>query len=238
MRRRGIVVKLALFRKARRLGSAMTNRPFRDGFTGWAKTANERGQRPFVRTMTSQTLELLLRRRSAPPQTLAAPGPTADELETLLRAASRVPDHGKLAPWRFVLFEGAARERAGEIAARLAAADNPGADEARLAVERGRFTRAPVVVAVVSRAGPHVKIPEWEQVLSAGAVCMNLTLAANALGYKSAWITEWCAYDRRFCAAIGLADHEKIAGFIHIGRPSAVIEDRVRPALDAIVTRF
>jgi nitroreductase len=149
-----------------------------------------------------------------------------------------VPDHGKLAPWRFVLFEGAGRERAGAIAARLAAEDDPNADPARLEAERRRFTRAPLVVAVVSRAAPHVKIPEWEQVLSAGAASMTLVIAANALGYRSNWITEWCAYDRRFCAAIGLAPHEKIAGFIHIGAPSVAIEDRARPTLDAIVSRF
>ena len=186
----------------------------------------------------NETIDLLLRRRSAPPQTLVGPGPTAAEIETLLKVAARVPDHGKLAPWRFVLFEGGARDRLGEIAERLFAADNPGADEARLAVERGRFSRAPLVVAVVSRAGPHVKIPEWEQVLSAGAVCLNLSIAAHALGFGCAWLTEWCAYDRRFCEAIGLAAQEKIAGFVHIGRPSAVIEDRVRPRLEEIVTRF
>jgi nitroreductase len=186
----------------------------------------------------NETIDLLLRRRSAPPQTLTEPGPSADEIETLLKIASRVPDHGKLAPWRFVIFEGAARERAGEIAARLAAEDDPNADEARLEAERRRFTRAPLVVAVVSRAAPHVKIPEWEQVLSAGAASMTLVIAANALGYRSSWITEWCAYDRRFCAAIGLAPHEKIAGFIHIGAPSVAIEDRARPTLDAIVSRF
>jgi nitroreductase len=171
----------------------------------------------------NETIDLLLHRRSAPPQTLVEPAPTAQEIETLLKVASRVPDHGKLA---------------GAIAAKLLAEDNPGADEARLAVERGRFTRAPLVIAVVSRAAPHVKIPEWEQVLSAGAVCMNLTIAANALGFRSSWLTEWCAYDRRFCGAIGLADHEKLVGFVHIGRPSAVIEDRVRPVLESLVTRF
>jgi nitroreductase len=186
----------------------------------------------------NETIGLLLNRRSAPPQTLVEPGPTAAEIQTLLKIAARVPDHGKLAPWRFVLFEGEARDRAGAIAARLFAEENSGADEARLAIERGRFIRAPLVVAVVSRAAPHAKIPEWEQVLSAGAVCMNLTVAANALGFRTCWLTEWCAYDRRFCAAIGLADHEKLVGFIHIGRPSATIEDRVRPELESIVTRF
>jgi nitroreductase len=188
--------------------------------------------------MTNPTIDLLLSRRSAPAQTLKGPGPGKDEIETLLKIAARVPDHGKLAPWRFLLLEGAARDRAGEIAASLLAKDNPAAEEARLAAERERFARAPLVIAVVSRAAPHVKIPEWEQVLSAGAVCMNLEIAANALGYRSIWVTEWCAYDRRFCDALGLASHEKIAGFIHIGRPSVVIEDRARPALEEIVTRF
>ncbi|HYC25664.1 MAG TPA: nitroreductase [Roseiarcus sp.] len=184
------------------------------------------------------TIELLLNRRSAPPQTLVGPGPTPPEIETLLKIASRTPDHGKLAPWRFIVLEDKGRERAGEIAARLCAADNPDADDARLAAERARFSRAPLVIAVVSRAKPHVKIPEWEQVLSAGAASMNLEIGANALGYRCAWVTEWCAYDRRFCEAIGLAGHEKIAGFIHIGRPSAVIEDRARPKLEEIVTRL
>jgi nitroreductase len=188
--------------------------------------------------MMNPTIDLLLGRRSAPPQTLTGPGPTNEEIETLLRIASRVPDHGKLAPWRFVLFEGEARDRAGAIAAALLAADAPTVDEARLAAERGRFSRAPLVVAVVSRAAPHIKIPEWEQILSAGAACMTLVVAANAFGYRSAWLTEWCAYDARFREAIGLELHEKIAGFVYIGRPSASIEDRVRPELEAIVTRF
>jgi nitroreductase len=183
-------------------------------------------------------IDLLLRRRSAPAQTMVGPPPTPGDLETLLTIASRVPDHGKLAPWRFVLFEGPARDRAGEIAARLFAEDQPAADEGRLAIERGRFSRAPLVIGVISRAAPHAKIPEWEQILSAGAACMNLVVAANALSYRAVWLTEWCAYDRRFCEAIGLAAHEKIAGFVHIGRPSATIEDRVRPMLESIVTRF
>jgi nitroreductase len=101
-----------------------------------------------------------------------------------------------------------------------------------------RFSHAPLVVAVVSRAAPHVKIPEWEQALSAGAACMNLVIAANALGFAAAWLTQWCAYDRRFGAAIGVAEHERIAGFVHIGRPKRVIEDRPRPALSEIVTVF
>ena len=104
--------------------------------------------------------------------------------------------------------------------------------------ELARFAQAPLVVAVVSRAAPHVKIPEWEQVLSAGAVCMSLTIAANALGFATAWVTEWCAYDRRFATAIGLSDHERVAGFIHIGRAKVEPQDRPRPPLTEIVTAF
>jgi nitroreductase len=186
----------------------------------------------------NETIALLKRRRSLAPANMTGAGPDAGEIETLLTIASRVPDHGKLAPWRFILFEGAARERAGQIALALKLADNPDLDEAGRAIEAKRFSHAPLVVAVISRAAPHVKIPEWEQLLSAGAVCMNLTIAANALGFVSSWLTEWCAYDRRFGEAIGLAESERVAGFLHIGRPNRVVEDRPRPALADIVTTF
>ena len=184
------------------------------------------------------TIELLRRRRSLPPQGMTGPGPGPGEIETLLTIASRVPDHGKLTPWRFLIFEGAARDRVGAIAARLLETDDPAITDARRQAELTRFSRAPLVIGVISRAAPHVKIPEWEQVLSAGAVCMNLAIAANALGYVTAWLTEWCAYDRRFCDAIGVGGGEKIAGFIHIGSPNMVSEDRPRPALSAVVSRF
>jgi nitroreductase len=186
----------------------------------------------------NETIALLKRRRSAAPANLTGPGPSANEIETLLAIASRVPDHGKLAPWRFILFEGAARERAGEIALALKLADDPDLGEAARAIERTRFSLAPLVVAAISRAAPHVKIPEWEQALSAGAACMNLIVAAHALGYVAGWVTGWCAYDKRFGAAIGLADGERVAGFIHIGRPKLALEDRPRPPLSQIVTSF
>ena len=186
----------------------------------------------------NETIALLRRRRSLPPQGMTGPGPAPEEIEALLTLASRAPDHGKLAPWRFLVFEGAARDRAGAIAAEILKSDDPAISEARRQAELTRFSRAPLVIAVISRAGPHVKIPEWEQVLSAGAVCMNLVIAANAMGYVTAWLTEWCAYDRRFCEAIGLGVSEKVAGFVHIGRPNMVSEDRPRPALADIVSKF
>jgi nitroreductase len=184
------------------------------------------------------TLDLLRTRRSVPPLRLDGPGPTPAELDTLLTLAARVPDHGKLAPWRFLVIADEARARVGALIADAYAADHPEADSARLDLERSRLAHAPVVVAVVSRAGPHTKIPEWEQVLSAGAVCMNLVVAANAAGYATSWLTEWFAYDRRVLDALGLTPGEKLAGFIHIGRPQEVPGDRPRPDLSDIVTRI
>jgi nitroreductase len=185
----------------------------------------------------NDTLNLLEIRRSAPAMILHEPGPSGEELTRLLTIAARVPDHGKIVPWRFILFEGAARAKAGEIIASVFAAANPGTEEKRIEAERKRFS-APLVVGVVSRAGPHLKVPEWEQVLSAGAVCMNLTVAANALGFASVWLTEWYAYDRAVLTQFGLAENEKIAGFIHIGTAPGPREDRPRPDLTSIITHF
>jgi nitroreductase len=183
-------------------------------------------------------LELLKTRRSVKPVELAGPAPTASEIETLLRIASRVPDHGKLTPWRFILFEGDNRIVAGEAIASAYRAGHPDATLEQLNFERNRLARAPLVIAVVSRAGPHVKIPEWEQELSAGASAMSLVFASHAMGYAASWITEWYAYDRRVLDAFGLSANERVAGFVHIGRPAKAPEDRDRPNLEAIVTRF
>jgi nitroreductase len=186
----------------------------------------------------NDTIEILKRRRSVPPPMMAGPAPSADELATILTVASRVPDHGKLAPWRFLVFAARARDRASQLALEIRLGDKSDLDEGARAEELRRFTRAPLVVAVISRAALHPKIPEWEQVLSAGAVCMNMIVAARALGFSATWLTEWMAYDTRFRAAIGLAEHERVAGFMHIGRTTAAIEDRPRPALEEIVSNF
>jgi nitroreductase len=183
-------------------------------------------------------LDLLKTRRSINPMELAGPGPNAGEIDTLLTIASRVPDHGKLAPWRFIVFEGPAREAAGEIIADVFRADRADATPDQLDFERKRLARAPLVIAVVCRAAPHVKIPEWEQQLSVGASAMTLVIAAHAMGYASTWITEWYAYDRRVLERLGLGPNERIAGFVHIGKMKNPPEDRDRPQLEAIVTRF
>jgi nitroreductase len=186
----------------------------------------------------NDTIRLLSTRRSVAPHLLTGPGPSADELDTLLAIAARVPDHGRLVPWRFIIIEGEAQRRIGEAIAAAFKADQPDADEARIAPERERLARAPLVIAVVSRAKPHVKIPEWEQVLSAGAVCMNLVLAANAMGYATSWLTEWFTFDRRVLDALGLAPDERMAGFVHIGRPAEAPVERPRPDMAGIVTRL
>ena len=179
--------------------------------------------------------DYLATRRTTAATFLDSPSPEQATLDEMLRIAARVPDHGKLAPWRFIVFEGAAREAAGEVVASVAERKDPQRD---LMEERARFTRAPLVVAVVSTAGPHVKIPEWEQILSAGAVCLNLVHAAYAFGYSAQWLTEWIAYDRDVLAGLGVEPGEKVAGFIHIGTPQMTPTERDRPDMAAITTQF
>jgi nitroreductase len=185
-----------------------------------------------------EAIDLLKTRRSVKPIELHGPAPSADEIATLLTVASRVPDHGRLTPWRFIVFEGLARLAAGEKIAEVFRANRPDATADQIAYEQNRLARAPLVIAVVSRAGSHVKIPDWEQVLSAGAAAISLVFAAYALGFAASWLTEWYAYDRRVLDALGLKPDERIAGFVHIGRPEKPVEDRVRPALADVVTRF
>lgn len=184
------------------------------------------------------TLDLLKTRRSVAPRLLTAPAPSGADLDTLLTIAARVPDHARVVPWRFIVIRGEGATQLGTVIADTYLADHPDADAERLALERTRVTRAPLVIAVVSNPKPHPKAPEWEQILSAGAVCMNLTVAANAMGYATNWLTEWFAFDRRVLDAMGLAATERIAGFIHIGTPVETPSDRERPALSDIVTEY
>ena len=181
-------------------------------------------------------IALMSTRRSVKPNFLAEPGPSRDEISTMLRLASRVPDHGKLAPWRFIVIQGKARERLGEAALQIKLAETPGLDATAQHYERTRFAMAPLVIAVVSKARAHVKIPLWEQQLSAGAAAMSLVLAVKMLGYACSWLTEWPAYDAKFRAGLGLAEDERIAGFVHIGTATTPFEDRPRPDLADITT--
>jgi nitroreductase len=189
--------------------------------------------------MAQEALELLLTRRSAKAALLAEPGPTPDQLSTILTAAARVPDHKKLVPWRFIVFEGEARAGFGRVLRDVCAAEEKEPPSAtRLEMEAARLLRAPTVVAVISRTTPNPAAPEWEQVLSCGAACQNLCLAANAMGFGTCWITEWYAYSPGVRSALRLADNEKVAGFIYIGTAKERQADRDRPQLATITSRW
>lgn len=181
-------------------------------------------------------LDYLQVRRSTPAIQLSEPGPAKAEIEDILRLAVRVPDHGKLAPWRFIVYRGEERKRLGEVALKLALEKNPDLGHEQQQVELTRFTRGPVVVAVVSTAAPHFKIPEWEQIMSAGAVCLNLIMSANAHGYAANWLSEWMTFDETIWPELGINSGEKVAGFIHIGSTTFPPVERPRPELADVVT--
>ena len=189
--------------------------------------------------MNHSLFDFLSLRRSVKPDKLSGPAPTADELGQILTVGTRVPDHKKLAPWRFIVFEGEARARMGDVFADACAKeDKDPPSEVRLNFERGRFLRSPVVIAVVSSPKPHPGAPEWEQVLSAAAVCFNTCLAANSLGFGTCWITEWIAYSPAVKSAMKLAEHERIAGFLYIGRAAETPGERERPNVRELVERW
>ena len=184
----------------------------------------------------TDALTLLSTRRSIPIPMLAAPAPEGAELEEILRAAIRVPDHGKLHPWRFVLYRGEPAARIGEALADLVERLEGELSETRRRVEATRFSRSPLVVGVVSTAREHVKIPIWEQTLSGAAAAMNLVNAAHAKGYAANWVTEWVAYDEEAKAILGIAPEEKVIGFVHVGTPQEPPSERPRPELAEVVS--
>lgn len=159
-------------------------------------------------------------------------------LDTLLRIATRVPDHGKIAPWRLVLFSGEARAAAGERLATIAQHLRPGITEAELDVERRQFLPAPLTIGVLSAPKPHPKVPEFEQLLSAGNVAFNLVHGAHALGFAAQWVTRWYAFDADASAMLGARSGERFVGFVHVGTPTVVMDDRPRPDLADVVTRW
>lgn len=186
---------------------------------------------------SAETLALLARRRSMKLMHLAEPGPSNAEIDALIALAGRVPDHGKLGPWRFVVIAGEARARAGAALADVIRNDD-GVDASRLDFVRDTFLRAPACVMVVSSPKQSPKVPEWEQQLSAGAACFALLLSAHALGYAGCWLTEWQAFDPRAAKALGVRDGERVAGFVYLGAPSQAATERVRADVAARVSRF
>lgn len=169
---------------------------------------------------------------------LTEPGPTGLELNDLLTVAARVPDHRKLEPWRFITFQGEARERFGRHIETVYTLHHPDAPADTLAEERARLLRAPSVVAVISSPIKAHKTPVWEQELSTGAVCFNLLLAANAAGWAGVWLTEWLAYNDQIARILQLDADERIAGFIYLGTPTGMSPERPRPDMGRKITRF
>ncbi|HEY0333844.1 MAG TPA: nitroreductase [Stenotrophomonas sp.] len=178
---------------------------------------------------TLYSLQALDGRRSTPSKQLGEPGPDEATLLQMLRSAVRVPDHGKLVPFRFLRIGGDARLALGEFLARRTRELDPQAPEATIEKDRQRFSFAPLVIAVVARLQPEHKVPEQEQLLTAGCVCFALLQAAQAHGFGAQWLTAWMAYDPAVAARLGLAVHERIVGFIHIGTPRLVAPERERP---------
>jgi nitroreductase len=180
-------------------------------------------------------LHSLLERHSVPSRQLQAPGPDAEEQARLFAAAIRVPDHGKLTPWRLITLQGEAKQAFGERLLELALRKDPDLPPARREKESLRYSFAPLVVAVIARVREG-RIPEQEQILSAGCVAYNLLLGAQALGYGAQWLTGWAAYDRDAAALLGLAGHERVIGFVHIGTPRLEVPERDRPPVDTLVS--
>jgi nitroreductase len=179
----------------------------------------------------------LLTRRSVGPAFLAEPGPDEATLEQMLAIATRVPDHGKLTPWRLVVYRGEARAEIGRRLADLVQARTPDVDAATLEAERNRFLPAPLTVGVLSSPiADHPKIPAFEQLLSAGNVAFNLVHSAYAFGFAAQWVTRWYAFDAEAAQILGARAGEQFVGFVHIGTPTIAIEDRPRPALEDVVT--
>jgi len=186
----------------------------------------------------SHPLSLLEQRISVPSRQLGEPGPDAAQLRALVEAAIRVPDHGKLEPFRLILLEGDAKRSFGDRLAQLSLRVNPHMTDSKREKDRTRYDYAPLVVIVVSRTDDSSKVPVIEQQLSAGCVAYNLLLGAQALGFGAQWLTGWAAYDREAAAIMGLADNEHVIGFVHIGSSQIDVPDRERPALADVVSTW
>lgn len=186
----------------------------------------------------SEALERISSRRSVKAMDLQEPGPSPESLSTILGSALRVPDHGKLGPWRLVVFEHEDRAAFGDILAARWQALNPDANEAQIRFEQNRFMRAPTVVAVISERQAGHKIPEWEQILSAGAVCQNLLVAASLAGFAAQWLTEWYTYDEHIQSLFNIGEHEDIAGFVYLGSAERKPDERARPDNETRIQRW
>lgn len=185
---------------------------------------------------TPDPLQFLDSRLSVPSKQLAEPGPDDATLLRMLQAAVRVPDHGKLVPFRLLRIQGQARHALGEALAARTLQLDPQAPTAAIEKDRARFSYAPLIVAVIARITPDHKVPEQEQLLSAGCVCFALLQSAQALGFGAQWLTGWAAYDEAIGQTLGLGKNEKVVGFVHIGTPKLDVPERERPDAAALLS--
>lgn len=176
----------------------------------------------------SSPLSLLTTRRSGKPRDLVAPGPDHAQLVEMIRIAGRTPDHGKLAPWRFVIVRDEQRDALAALLVDGYRAERPAAGRAEIEAMEQFARQAPALVVALSSPRPGSHIPLWEQELSAGAACMNLLHAVHAHGFAGGWLTGWPAFSDRVRDAFGVAP-ERIAGFIFIGTPGRPLDERPRP---------
>lgn len=186
-------------------------------------------------TPNAATYDLLMNRRSVKARDMVGPGPDRADMEKILAAALRVPDHGKLFPWRYLVLEGAAREKLGDVIAKALIEENETSEKVAEKM-KGYATQGPVLVVAISSVREESSIPVWEQELSAGAACQNMITAATALGYASCWLTGWASYSPAVKAGLGLKANENIAGFIFFGNQADEPSERPRPEFDNHVT--
>ena len=199
--------------------------------TAFDTTPHEFGK-PLPQKASADVLEALFNRRSAPAPTLAAPGPSPEEMDLLIRIGLRVPDHGKIGPWRVVRFTPQAKAKVVEKLKALAESRDDKKDAGALI----KMSTPPQMLMVVSAPLQPHKIPLWEQQLSAAAVCQNLLIAAGAMGYGANWITDWYAYDAEARAILGVKEDENVAGFVYLGTPTEPPLERERPDYDARIS--
>jgi nitroreductase len=188
--------------------------------------------------MNPAIVDFLGRRISPPIPELKEPAPDDAQIAGMIRIATRVPDHGRLAPWRFVVYRGDAREKVGRLLAELAEKREGPLSEGRRQQELTRFSRAPLVIGVISSPKDNPKIPQWEMFLSGGAAAMNLVHAAGAFGYGANWITNWYSDSEEGRRILGLAPHERVVGFVHIGTYRGTPPDRPRPDPATLVSEY
>ncbi len=191
-----------------------------------------------LNNLDSETIDFLTTRRSTVARMMDGPGPGDEDLQKIMESGMRVPDHGRLTPWRFIVIRGDAREKIGNVIGTSFKKNKPDAIDEELEMEQERLTRAPIVIAVISKVQKEHKIPEWEQILSSGAACQTMLIAAQSMGYAAQWLTEWYAYDVDVKKAIGAGPEDEIAGFLYLGSGTGELKDRARPAYEEIVSEW